>query len=200
MTESELSAIETQLKITLPDEYRKFMLARAGELAPLGFDKKDSFIFLNPKVVIGANKFERSDDATAYSFPRWWETFFMIGTNGGGDYYCLRLDNQPGIWMIGTDCDEEPTLVAQSLNAVADEILKAHRQEEQPRAEHTELFGDENEEEMRSAERISDKRAKDWLKRPGFNLLDGLEGKITLETVIRSGSIDQDIGKSCGRT
>ena len=113
MTEKDLSQIESKLKITLPQAYRDLMLGRASELKDAGcFNDDLSTFYLDPEKIISVNKLNRpKDSGTGYAFPKWWQTCFLVGTNGGGDYYCLRLDNKPGVWMIGSDCGGKPTRV-----------------------------------------------------------------------------------------
>src|SRR5262249_2203051 len=136
MTEKDLAQIEAKLQITLPKEYREMILSRSAELKALGcFDDDLSTFYLDPKAVISTNKLERPKDAgTAYAFPKWWETFFLVGTNGAGDYYCLRLDNKPGVWMIGSDCGDKPTRLYPSLKAYIDKMVKEHQAEQEAAA------------------------------------------------------------------
>src|SRR5262245_61381228 len=125
MTENDLLQIETKLKITLPKEYRAFVTSRGAELRETGYFNDDlSFVFIGSEQVIRFNMVERpKNSGTGCAFPKWWRTFFMFGTNGGGDFYCLRLDDKPGVWMIGSDCGDEPTLAADSLSAFIDQIV-----------------------------------------------------------------------------
>jgi hypothetical protein len=50
----------------------------------------------------------------------------MIGTNGAGDFFSLRLDNRPGVWKIGTDCGDEPALIEQSFAEFINVPLEFH--------------------------------------------------------------------------
>ena len=51
---------------------------------------------------------------------------FLIGTNGGGDYYSLRLDDAEGVWLIGSDCGETPTRVAETLQQYVELTIAEH--------------------------------------------------------------------------
>lgn len=137
MTEQDLSRIEGKLKITLPKAYRQLMLSRASKLKEAGcFNDYLSPFYLDPKEIISANQQERpKDSGTGYAFPKWWQTFFLVGTNGGGDYYCLRLDNKPGVWMIGSDCGDKPARVAPTLKAYVEERLKEHEEHKREEAQ-----------------------------------------------------------------
>jgi uncharacterized protein (TIGR02996 family) len=125
VSDDELDRIERELAIRLPAAYRVVMAAKGGEFRALTYrlDGRDMSYFgddlwLNPDEVISSNKAEREPGmGTSYAFPKWWKTFFMFATNGGGDYYCLRLDNGPGVWMIGSDCGDEPERTDASLVA-----------------------------------------------------------------------------------
>ena len=123
MTEAELTRIGTELGITVPCEYREFMLAKAAELK--GFTHRIAgttcpwfldTLYLNPGEVIQFNLIERQPDAgSGYAFPDWWQMLFLIGSNGTGDYFCLRLDGAPTVWVIGSDCGSEAPLLWPSL-------------------------------------------------------------------------------------
>lgn len=125
----DLTDIEQKLGVSLPTEYKDVFLSRFSELENAGcFAGSLSHLFLNSSLVIESNLGERqSDAATPEAFPNWWETFFLIGTNGAGDYYSLRIDNSPGVWMIGSDCGDEPTLMSASFENFIDEIVSEHK-------------------------------------------------------------------------
>ncbi len=117
MTEADMARIEAALRLSLPREYRSLMLSRADDLNTLTHEINgktykwfDETLYLEADQVIIANLIERRPDSgTGYAFPNWWSTFFLVGSNGAGDYYCLRLDRGRKVWMIGSDCDEKPT-------------------------------------------------------------------------------------------
>ncbi len=100
-----------------PVTYRVLHRNHAKRLQKLDWsDEVVNPFYLTAKNLIAPNIEERRPDmGTACAFPNWWETFVLIGTNGGGDYYSLRLDNTAGIWLIGSDCGETPTRVAKTL-------------------------------------------------------------------------------------
>lgn len=141
MTDADLTAIETELKITLPAEYRESMLARGAELLALTYrynGEPRPFIgeelYLDPKTVALVNLSERpKNSGTGYAFPKWWKTFFLFGTNGGGDFYSLRLDNEPGVFLIGSDCGDEPTWTHDSL----EDYIEARLAEYEPEVTFT---------------------------------------------------------------
>ncbi|AMV30068.1 SMI1 / KNR4 family protein [Gemmata sp. SH-PL17] len=116
MTEADFAHIETRLGITLPTEYRRVMSASGPTLLELARDYRgdnhyvDS-VFVTPERVVSYNLSERLEtNGAGGAFPGWWRTYFMAATDGGGNYYCLRLDGRPGLWMIGSDCGDEPRL------------------------------------------------------------------------------------------
>lgn len=117
MTEDGLRLIESRLGITLPRSYRALHHDYADRLKKLDWsDPAINPLYLTAENVIAPNVEERRPEmGTACAFPNWWEAFVLIGTNGGGDYYSLRLDNTKGVWLIGSDCGESPTRVADTL-------------------------------------------------------------------------------------
>ena len=74
------------------------MLSRAEELKAVTYEINgetcmwfEDSLFLNPEDVIDANRIERKPDSgTGYSFPKWWESYFLIGSDGGGGFYWRR--------------------------------------------------------------------------------------------------------------
>jgi hypothetical protein len=62
---------------------------------------------------------------TSDAFPKWWQQFFLIGSDGGGGYYCLRLDGVPGVWMIGSDNGDQAEKKFESLAEYLDNFVRA---------------------------------------------------------------------------
>jgi hypothetical protein len=129
MTEDALKRIEGGLAISLPVEYRETMLARGAELRRLVAERGRSlgqFIEASANQALITNCSERLPGmGTSEAYPKWWTQFFLIGTDGGGGYYCLRLDGVPGVWMIGSDNGDEPEKKFDSLVDYLDHFIKA---------------------------------------------------------------------------
>lgn len=180
MDEKDLSKIAKKLKITIPDAYRDLMQNR-NDLREMGcFDGEYSNLFLDPQNIINSNLWEREKDAVEYAFPGWWKKFFMVGTNGGGDYYCLRLDNTPGVWMIGSDCGDKPTLTNDTFREYIDQLIAEHEEEQQWLAEVAQRQLPYQEEMAAHLDAINrdegSKNAKEWLEKDsGYGLLRMLD-------------------------
>jgi hypothetical protein len=135
MTESDFSFIEAKLGIRLPLEYRRVMASTGPKLLRLALEYERlpfdlQMVFLTPHQLVDYNLSERQKNAgTACAFPNWWKTYLLIGTNGAGDFYCLHLDNKPSIWMIGSDCGDEASLMYDSLQVLVDEQCAWFEQE-----------------------------------------------------------------------
>lgn len=141
MTDADFTEIESKLGITLPNEYRELITARAAGLKTLThkigdttYGWFDDLLFLDAQTVIDYNLAERDTSATAYGFPKWWKKFFMLGTDGAGNYFCLRLDGKTGIWMIGTDCGPLKKLYGSLTEFVDKQVLAHARNEEEEKA------------------------------------------------------------------
>ncbi len=128
MTEDGLLAIESHLRIRLPTSYRALHHDQSDLLKQLDWsDEAISPLYLTADHVIAPNIEERLPEmGTACAFPNWWDSFFLIGTNGGGDYYALRLDNTEGVWLIGSDCGDTPTKVADTLLEYVERTITEH--------------------------------------------------------------------------
>ena len=103
MTEQDLARVEAELGVRLPADYRRVIATRGAELRGLTYRPdgvepphfEHGRLYLDPGELIGVNLGERGRGGTGYAFPRWHRTFVMVGTNGAGDYYCLRLSGPP---------------------------------------------------------------------------------------------------------
>jgi hypothetical protein len=137
MTRTELRQIESRLGVTLPQRYRRLQLEHADRLKKLGWSRKSLVpLYVTAAQVIRPNLAEREPGAdNARAFPNWWKKFVMIGTNGGGDFYCVRLSNADGIWLIGSDCDDPPARVAATLDAFVEETIANREAERSHRIE-----------------------------------------------------------------
>ncbi len=130
MTRDELATIELALKIQLPVGFADILLDRGSELRALtyqfnGVDRPffTEATYLEPEAIITNNLAERkTNSATSYAFPKWWKTYFIFATDGAGGFYCLRFDNEPGVYLIGSDCDDPPAKSHSSFEA----FLKDH--------------------------------------------------------------------------
>lgn len=185
MRDKEFAELESKLDVVLPEEYRKVFDERRSELLESGcFDGQLSSFYLAPEVVIDANLAARgAGSEIAEFFPAWWETFLLIGTNGAGDFYCLRLDQKPGVWMIGTDCGDEADQLFDTLNELIDLRLGEHREQLEKDRRRQELEGDAEAVELAAAESADHAKAKDWVTAgspyASFEILDGLTRKVS---------------------
>jgi hypothetical protein len=124
MTLADLKRIEGGLGIKVPKDYRELMLSRAAELKAAGLD---GILYLDADTIIITNLIQRKPDSgTGYAFPHWWKKFFLIGTDGAGDYYCLRLDRNRKVWMIGSDCGDKPIEMHGSLARFVEQELASN--------------------------------------------------------------------------
>ena len=165
LTDKGFTEIELKLGITLPEEYRRVLIQRQIELAEAGcFDGQFSSIYLSLEDVIYVNFAAREHDSEiAAFFPSWWDQFFLIGTNGAGNFYCLRLNQKPGVWMIGSDCGNEPDQLFESLNELIDLRFGRHREQLENDRRHQELGRDAEAVELAAAESAEDSKAREWV-------------------------------------
>jgi hypothetical protein len=141
MNNDDLNRIESELGVKLSASYRNLMLTRSDELNNLTHEVAgetrryfEDLLFLDVDVLISTNLYVRNpkDDDTARFFPGWWHSFLLIGTNGGGDYFCLRLQGDSHVWMIGSDCGDKPTKQYESVNEFVEDCLQALQDEQHP--------------------------------------------------------------------
>lgn len=149
MTIDELQRIAAAIDVVLPATYVDVISRRDAELRR---DSKSTYegvfwgVFVDPQRMIDENLEQRQTcGTTEHFFPEWWKTFVLIGTDGGGCYYCARLDGGPGIWYIGTDCDPEPKQTHASVDELIDEAVANHCAREEAEAARRVWMGDEPE-------------------------------------------------------
>lgn len=183
MTEADFATIETQLALQLPESYRRILLEQLQEPMLAEWLRNGGSLYVNSQQLLTSNRDERpATSGTSCAFPDWAETFFMIGDNGGGDYFCLRRDGEPGVWMIGSDCGDEPTCVAETFQQYVEEVLQSWGEELQRREEMEQrrlIHAAENEAQLASIQRDNaPATARDWVTKlntnPMFFMLDQL--------------------------
>jgi glycine oxidase len=132
----EFERIERELGVRLPRDFRDALATRsdlralthvlAGVVYPYFLDS----LYLEPNDLVRANTLERKPDAaTQYVFPGWWRDYLIIGSDGAGDYFCLRLDNSPGVWFLCNDSGEI-SLPYGSLGEYIEMLLEQYRSEQ----------------------------------------------------------------------
>ena len=171
MKESDLTRIEGALGISLPAAYRDVMLTRAEELKEVG-QRHDFFaetVFVDPERLIGANQSEREPDmGTASAFPKWWQRFVLVGTDGGGNYYCLRLEEDERVWLIGSDCGARPKKKFDSFSDFIDSTIQSY--------ENAESLPSSFDDSCPLVERFQITLSTDWDGQQGFCKIQAQEG------------------------
>ncbi len=111
MTEADIAQIEVALGYSTPHHYREFITRHAGELRRI----KDTLplravIHTEPDDVIGDNLFARRSPECfiiGEDNQPWPEGHFIIGTNGGGDYWFVHRDgSDPGLGFYSCEAHE----------------------------------------------------------------------------------------------
>jgi|GEM_PF-7044881 len=137
MTNEDLDRIEHSLKLQLPAEYRRLVLARGSELSGYTYTLRGQaeswieydFFDLKSARIISENLGQRSPSmAAGHSFPGWWKEYFLLGSNGGGDYYVLRLNGTPGVSFMACDAGEIRPY-ADSLQDFVDQAIERYQAE-----------------------------------------------------------------------
>lgn len=89
MTESDVHRIESLLALTLPDDYRHFLLAYPRDM-PRDVGRHE--IFESADAIISETQVARSGVLGEENWP---EHMLVIAHSGCGDYYCLDLSEEP---------------------------------------------------------------------------------------------------------
>jgi hypothetical protein len=131
MTEEGLKRVEGGLAITLPAALRGFLSERGAELRKMNQEDpcnmpKQINASANDLLILNCEE-RRPSSALSDAYPKWWETYVLLGEDGAGGCYCVWLNGRPGVWMIGSDDDGEPTQQFESVEAYADHFLELAR-------------------------------------------------------------------------
>ena len=138
MTDADFKRIAAELGHPVPRVYREFMLANAAELrAAAEAMPLRSMIYLDPQEVIDSNRFAREHPTDVFPigeddepFP---DTYFLIGDNGGGDYWFLKRDKAgdgaaAGVWYYECESHE----VSKSDKSLDDYLAKVRKDMKKP--------------------------------------------------------------------
>lgn len=109
MEEAEIVRIERTLGYSLPGEYRYFLWRHTDEVreieellefrAVLWTDADD--------IIAGNRDLDKQADVMLVGDEPWPDTFFLVGTNGGGDYWFVdRTGARRGVWFWQHEAQE----------------------------------------------------------------------------------------------
>ncbi len=107
MTEQDVARIESAVGVTLPPHYRRFLLEHAKALGaarkkldrPVLYATATDIIRINKGLHGNPRMIEVNEDADP-----WPLKYFVVGTNGGGDYWCVDLtDPREAIWFYDSE-------------------------------------------------------------------------------------------------
>ncbi|MHC2069277.1 SMI1/KNR4 family protein [Bremerella sp. T1] len=127
MTEAELDQIADALAVVLPQEYRELMQTRGKWLAATGLlnDELSPLYLKVDRIVQDNHSFRDRETMFGQTYPQWWKTFFLIGTNGAAGFYALRWDGTPGVWLLGgIFWEPEPSKLYDSLAEFVEDKLE----------------------------------------------------------------------------
>ena len=111
MKEVEIHKIESSLSCKLPKGYRKFLLNRGEEVAEL----KELLplrvvLWMDPDEIIDENQSARKyadDKPIGKKRNPWPDHYFLVGTNGAGDYWFIDLSGElRGIWSYQHEAED----------------------------------------------------------------------------------------------
>jgi cell wall assembly regulator SMI1 len=136
VTEQEIADIEAAVGVSLPAHYRRFLLEHAGTLR----DAKQripmrALLYSEPEEIIWINKGLRDNprmiEINEDSEP-WPPNYFVIGTDGGGDYWMVDLnDEKEAFWMY--DSEAGGRIVPADFASWAEYMAAVRRDLQEPR-------------------------------------------------------------------
>lgn len=125
MTDEDFLQIEAALSIKIPVSFRRLIQSDLPRLRQVAwFVGESPVIFLEPEIITSTNLIEREPNSSiSYEFPDWWSHYFIFGSNWGGNYYALKLDNTPGVWDVGFETGKNPELLSPTLEEFIEKEL-----------------------------------------------------------------------------
>lgn len=85
--------------------------------------------------------------------------------------------------MIGSDCGDEPTRIAESLKSFVDALVRENKEQQEQAARRQEAIQEEETEELQAVAAAADPKAKQWLAATSpylmFQYLDNLGRKVS---------------------
>jgi hypothetical protein len=109
--EKDIQKLEVSLGFSLPQSYREFLKNHSHELRQI----KEvlpfrAVLWTSSKEIIKENKLVRkyaSDMTIGENEDPWPETYIVVGTNGGGDYWFIhKNDPKTGLWFWDHETQE----------------------------------------------------------------------------------------------
>jgi len=134
MKQEDLDHIAAGLGVAVPAAYATLMKAYGQQLQQYMYDVAgdetcwfEPDLYLSASLLVESNLAERQPDTeTAALLPQWWDTFLITGDNGGGDFYCIKLDNSPGVWLLGAGLADQPELEYDTLEEFIEDRIEAY--------------------------------------------------------------------------
>ena len=102
MNESDIALIESSLRISLPADYKEFLLQHTDEVrqikAKLPFR---AVLWTDAEQIISENELAQSKAGMMRIGKKHWpKNYCVVGTNGAGDYWFIDVEViQPGVWF-----------------------------------------------------------------------------------------------------
>jgi hypothetical protein len=136
MTDQTIAEIEAAVGVAMPDHYRRFLREHAETLrdakarlpmrAVLYFEPKD-IVWINKGLRDNPRMIEINEDSEP-----WPLNYFMIGTNGGGDYWMVDLNEaREAFWKY--DSEAGGRIVPAEFSSWAEYLKDLKRDLKQPK-------------------------------------------------------------------
>jgi hypothetical protein len=107
VTERDVARVEKQLGVQLPGHYRHFLIHHGAAIAKARRNEIFVPFFTTAKEIIDANKDLRVNPSlrdTNHDTEPWPLKYLIVGTNGGGDDWCVDLtDEREVIWLFESE-------------------------------------------------------------------------------------------------
>ncbi len=133
MKQADIDHIRQELGVEIPAGYAQLMTTYGSRLRQYTYEVAgdetcwfEPELYLSADLLIQSNRNERDiENDTARLFPQWWRTFLIIGDNGGGDFFGIKLDDSPGVWMLCSDEAPQAVLECEDLEAFVEERIES---------------------------------------------------------------------------
>ncbi|OUC12096.1 MAG: hypothetical protein B0A82_24295 [Alkalinema sp. CACIAM 70d] len=122
MTPEDLSHIEDAVGVALPPGYKALQLAYPSEIPPIarGYE-----LLHHPFHVLNENRSVRDGTLSGMAWP---QSYFVIGQDGAGNYYCIDSALEEPSVLFFDHADRSFREEAPSLSAWVNQVVQFHNE------------------------------------------------------------------------
>lgn len=131
MNDADISLIESSLRVSLPEDYKEFLVRHAEEVRRIKTKLPlRAVLWTDSDEIVSENKLARRlSSMMKIGTKPWPKNYLVVGTNGAGDYWFIDVDvSEPGLWFWS---HEEENIARHNLT-LADYLAELRADAQEP--------------------------------------------------------------------